>query len=155
MRHGIQVIDILDRLPYDKAAAIHVLREALGWQVYGGKHHESVFTRFYQGYILPRKFGVDKRRAHLSTLICSGQMTRDEALQELEQDIYDPDLLTEDRGYVLKKLRMTADEFDDYLASPPRPHEDFPSEEQYLRVLRVPLVVARRLRGRASRRRRS
>ncbi len=155
IRHGIQVLDILDRLPYDKAAAIHVLREALDWQVYGGKHHESVFTRFYQGYILPRKFGVDKRRAHLSTLICSGQMTRGEALRELEQEIYDLDLLTEDRGYVLKKLKMTEQEFDAYLGSPPRPHEDFPSEERYLRVFRAAWVTASRLRSQAARRRRS
>lgn len=133
----IQIVSMLDLLPYDKAAATGSLQRAFGWQDHSGKHHESIFTRFYQGYILPTKFGVDKRRAHLSTLVCSGQITREQALLELEQDTYDLDVLTEDKAYVLKKLAMSEEEFAAYIAAPPQPHEAYASEEQYLRVLRA------------------
>ena len=66
---GIKSVPVLDLVEYDKAAAKKLLMERYGWRDYGGKHYESVFTRFYQGYILPTKFNIDKRRAHLSTLI--------------------------------------------------------------------------------------
>lgn len=145
--YRIEIVSMLDLLPYDKAAAVRTLQRALGWQVYGGKHHESIFTRFYQGYILPTKFGVDKRRAHLSTLVCSGQMTREEALLELARDTYDADVLAEDKAYVLKKLAMSEQEFAAYIASPPRPHEAYASEEQYVRLLRALQSGAGRVRS--------
>jgi N-acetyl sugar amidotransferase len=145
--HRIEIVSLLDLLPYDKAAAIEILQRDLGWQVYGGKHHESIFTRFYQGYILPVKFGVDKRRAHLSTLVCSGQMTREEAILELAQDTYDADVVAEDKAYVLKKLAMSAQEFAAYMASPPQPHEGYSSEERYVRLLRVLQAGAGRVRS--------
>lgn len=146
LRHRIEVVHPLDLMPYDKAAAIRTIQRALGWQEYGAKHHESVFTRFYQGYILPRKFGVDKRRAHLSTLICSGQIAREDALTELERDPYDAHLLAEDKAYVCKKLAMSEHEFDSYMASPPRPHGAYASEESYVRPLRALYLGARRFR---------
>jgi N-acetyl sugar amidotransferase len=133
----IEMVSLLDYLAYDKADAVRTIHRALGWQEYGGKHHESIFTRFYQGYILPTKFGVDKRRAHLSTLVCSGQITRDEALRELEEDPYHADVVAEDRAYVLKKLALSEQEFAAYIASPPRPHEAYASENQYVRPLRA------------------
>lgn len=149
----IEIVSMLDLLPYDKAAAMAALKQELGWQEYGGKHYESVFTRFYQGHILPTKFGVDKRRAHLSSLICSGQITREQALLALDEEPYDADMLIEDKAYVLKKLAMSEAEFATYIASPPRPHEDYATEEQYVRVLRaaksalrLPAAVGRRLR---------
>ena len=73
---GVKSVPVLDLVEYDKPAAKKLLIERYGWRDYGGKHYESVFTRFYQGYILPTKFNIDKRRAHLSTLICSGQLVR-------------------------------------------------------------------------------
>ena len=78
----IQRIRLLHHMPYVKADALQTLEQELGRVYYGGKHYESVFTRFFQAYILPRKFGIDKRRAHLWTLICSGQLSRDQALTE-------------------------------------------------------------------------
>ena len=81
-------IDILDYLDYVKKDAVQVLEQEIGWRYYGGKHCESIYTRFFQGYILPKKFGYDKRKAHFSSLICSGEMTREEALQSLKKEIY-------------------------------------------------------------------
>jgi len=103
----------------------------LGWRDYGGKHYESVFTRFYQSHILPEKFGIDKRKAHLATLICSGQMTKAEALEELKEPIINADLLKQDKEYTLKKLGFTPESFEAYLRTPPVPHMAFPSYENH------------------------
>jgi len=89
-------IDILNYLDYSKKEAIPILEREIGWKYYGGKHCESIYTRWYQGYWLPRKFGYDKRRTHMSSLICSGEMTRAEALEALKAPTYDPALQEED-----------------------------------------------------------
>lgn len=123
----IHSISILDYIEYNKAEAKATITNELGWRDYGGKHYESVFTRFYQSYILPEKFGIDKRKSHLSTLICSGQMTRKEALAEMELPIIDPQVLSDDKEYVIKKWGLTPEEFEEYMNQPPRPHTDFPS----------------------------
>ena len=133
----------LNYLDYNKEKVKELLIKELNWRDYGGKHYESVFTRFYQGYILPTKFNVDKRKAHLSTLICAGQITKEEALSELKKPIYDPELLKQDKSFVLKKLGITESEFDSYMKLPVRSHYDFPVErplhERYpvLRPLRT------------------
>jgi N-acetyl sugar amidotransferase len=127
-RSGIEVVDLLNLVDYRKLEAKEVIQRELGWRDYGGKHYESVWTRFYQGYILPHKFGIDKRKAHLSTLINSGQITRDQALSELEAPIYPPDLLAKDYPFVLKKLGLTESEFESLMALPERSHGDFPTE---------------------------
>jgi hypothetical protein len=139
---------ILNYADYDKREAKTLITRELGWRDYGGKHHESIFTRFYQGYILPTKFGVDKRKAHLSNLIFSGQMTKADALHELSRPLYDSDLLKSDYEFVLKKLRLTGGEFDKLMAQPPRPHTDFEIEKPLyskfpmLRFLRRPIRAA-------------
>lgn len=122
---GVQSVALLDLVDYRKDEAKRKLTDDLGWRDYGGKHHESVFTRFYQGYILPRKFDADKRKAHLSTLILSGQMTRDEALRELQQPTYDEDTQARDWDYVAKKLGFSKDEFAAVLAQPNKSHESY------------------------------
>jgi N-acetyl sugar amidotransferase len=124
---GVQSVSLLNYLPYRKADAIRTLESELGWQYYGGKHYESVFTKFYQAYILPVKFGIDKRRIHLSDLIMNGEITREQALEELEKPLYDPISLEQDREYVCKKLGFTADEFAEYMAAPPVSHYAYPS----------------------------
>lgn len=123
-RKSIQPLNFID---YNKDEAKKVIAEELGWRDYGGKHFESIITRFYQGYILPEKYGVDKRKAHLSTLIASGQISRDEALLELKNPIYDPQMLSEDKAFVLKKLQLSEAEFEQIMTSPARPHTDFDS----------------------------
>jgi N-acetyl sugar amidotransferase len=125
---GLETVELLNWIPYDKDQAKALLQRELGWQDYGGKHYESIFTKFYQAYILPVKFGVDKRKAHLSTLICSGQISRDQALQELTMPLYDPDELRNDKEYVIKKLGFTEAEFDGMMASKPVPHAAFEVE---------------------------
>ncbi len=119
--------NLLDYLNYNKEEAKQTIIKELGWRDYGGKHYESVFTRFYQSYILPQKFGVDKRKAHLSSLILSGQITRDEALEEIKKDIYTREKLTEDKEYVIKKLGLTEKEFEDIMKLPIVPHTFYPS----------------------------
>lgn len=123
----IKYVPILNYIDYNKHQAKQIIIDKLGWKDYGGKHFESIFTRFFQAYILPRKFGFDKRRPHLSTLILSGQLTRGEALSELEQDPYPPDLLKEDLLFFLKKMRLSPQEFEAIMAAPVRTFRDYPS----------------------------
>lgn len=127
--HGIQTISLLNYVDYNKAKVKEVITKELGWQDYGGKHFESVFTRFYQGYILPKKFNIDKRKAHLSALICSGQIVRDQALEELKRETYDPALQKEDCSFVIKKFDLTEEEFDRIMRAP-RVEHDFYGTEQ-------------------------
>lgn len=128
----IQSVNLLDLVDYNKNHAKMILLNEIGWRDYGGKHYESVFTRFYQGFILPKKFQIDKRRAHLSNLICSGQMTRAEALEELKEPIYKPEVFKADYEFVLKKLGFSQMEFEEYLATPRREHQAFGIEKGLL-----------------------
>ena len=128
-------VDILNYIDFNKTEAMKILEQELGWRYYGGKHYESIYTRFYQGYILPTKFGYDKRRSHLSSLICSGETTRDAALKELDKPTYQPTMQEEDREYVVKKLGLTDDEFELILSAPKKTFWDYPS---YGRVVEGP-----------------
>jgi N-acetyl sugar amidotransferase len=121
-------VNILDYLDYSKANAMQILQKELGWQYYGGKHYESIYTRFYQGYILPAKFGYDKRRSHLSSQICSGELSRAAALAELREPTYAPTLQEEDRDYVIKKLELTESEFEMIMNLQPKSYQDYPSD---------------------------
>lgn len=123
----IKPIDVLNYLDYNVDRAIFNMERDMGWKYYGGKHHESIFTKFYQGYILPVKFGIDKRTAHYSTLICSGNMTREEALLKLEKDIYNPSELADDIEYILKKFGLTESEFKMIMSAEPVPHQTYPN----------------------------
>ena len=133
-------ISILNYVPYNKAEIKEIIKKELDWRDYGGKHYESIFTKFYQAYILPEKFHIDKRKAHLSTLICSGQITKEEALAELEMPLYDPKELEADKEYVLKKLGLSQEEFDAIMALPVRQHEAFKTDTEakrrYMNFLR-------------------
>jgi N-acetyl sugar amidotransferase len=125
----IKFVSILNYVDYVKEDAIRILQDELGWEYYGGKHHESKYTQFYQAYILPHKFGYDKRRAHLSSLIMAGQISRDEALAEMKKELYPPDKLKEDREYVINKFAITEAEFDKIMNLPVRKFSDYPSYE--------------------------
>lgn len=124
----VESVTLLNYIDYNKDKVKELLKKELNWKDYGGKHYESVWTRFYQGYILPEKFKVDKRKAHLSTLICSGQVSREQALAELQRPIYDAEQLSIDMDFVLKKLGLSANEFEQIMKIPPRPHADFKIE---------------------------
>jgi len=129
MVKGIKTADLLNYMPYIKSEVKGIIIKELEWRDYGGKHYESVFTRFYQGYILPNKFGVDKRKAHLSNLICSGQISKEHALEEIKTPIYPQELFETDKEFVLKKLGFSNEEFEDYMKRPRREHTEFRTEQ--------------------------
>lgn len=137
----LSIVDILNYIDYDKQLAMKELEQEVGWRYYGGKHYESVYTRFFQGYILPRKFGFDKRRVHFSSLICSGQMERSEALRELPNPTYPEDLQLADREYAIKKFGLSESEFDDVMNLPPKSYWDYPrndvNEKWWYKALRA------------------
>jgi N-acetyl sugar amidotransferase len=124
-RKGIKTIPLLDYLEYNKAQAKIDIQDKLDWKDYGGKHFESVFTRFYQGYILPVKFGIDKRKAHLSTLIFDSQATKEDALDILKLPIYNFNIMKDDFEFVRKKLGFSESEFEDYFNAPRVEHNAF------------------------------
>lgn len=132
---GIRQVPFLNLVDYDRDAAIRVLHEELGWRDYGGKHCESIWTRFFQSYYLPQKFGCDKRRWHLSSRICTGEITREGALQALQSPLYDPGLLRQDREFVTKKFGLTADQFEAIIRTPPVAATDYPSSALLLHGL--------------------
>ena len=103
----IQRLLLLNYIDYNKPEAMEVMTRELGWVSYGGKHYESIYTRFYQGYILPEKFGFDKRRSHLSCLINNGRITREQALGEIHQPAIPHEQLRQDREFVIKKLGLS------------------------------------------------
>lgn len=126
----------LDWIDYNKVDAKKLLIDDLGWRDYGGKHHESIFTRFFQGHYLPTKFGYDKRKAHLSSLIVSGQLTREEALEELKKPLYDPIQLEDDRNFFIKKLGIDRQEYDRIMGEAPRTYLEFPNTENFINKIR-------------------
>ena len=129
----IRMVKILDYVDYNKKDAVETLKKKLKWVPYGNKHYESIYTRFIQGYILPKKFNYDKRRAHLSSLILSGQMTRQEALKEINKSPYPSKKMeNEDKEYVMQKLNITEKEFEDIMKKPPKHFWDYPSYEKTL-----------------------
>ncbi|MGC1242426.1 MAG: N-acetyl sugar amidotransferase [Chryseosolibacter sp.] len=125
---GIQIVNLLDLVGYNKARVKEEVMNYFGWSDYGGKHHESVFTRFYQGYYLPVKFNIDKRKAHLSNLILSGQLTREEAIRELTVAPYAADDQLSDLEYVKKKLGFSDAEWSWIMEASPVPHAAFPTD---------------------------
>jgi N-acetyl sugar amidotransferase len=129
-------ISVLDYMDYNKENVMDALKEKLEWKYYGGKHYESLFTRFYQGFVLPKKFGIDKRRAHFSTLINSGQMAREDAIDELKKITYPENLQREDFELVCKKLNFTEEELEAYLKRPPISHAIYGTDEKVMHFMR-------------------
>jgi N-acetyl sugar amidotransferase len=140
--------DPLNYMPYNKAEAVAMLQERVGWRPYPRKHFESVITRFHQSYFLPVKFGMDKRRLHLSGLIWSGQLTRDQGLQELSEPICPPELLAQDLEFVMKKLGLDQTELNRLMAETPHSYHDYPNSLWFETLLGRGLRLAGRLRRR-------
>lgn len=135
--HRFKVHRPLDYIDYNKNETKEFLKKELGWRDYGGKHYESKFTHFFQAHYLPEKFGFDKRRAHLSSLIVSGQLSRDEALAEIKQDLYSPVELENDQEYFLKKLGFSSQEWQKIMAQNPKTENDYKTETPYYKILKV------------------
>ena len=134
--YKIEVIDLLNYINYNKEKAKKTIQNEFKWRDYGGKHFESIFTRFYQGYILPKKFGIDKRKSHYSTLICANQISREKALLEIQKPIYESDfLLKADIEYFLKKMKFSEEEFEKYLKTTRVSHLEYKSIVHFINKL--------------------
>ena len=131
---GIRVERPLNLVPYDKARAIKLLTEKFGWQPYTQKHFESRFTRFYEGYWLPRRFGFDTRRVQFSSLIVTGQMTRDEALDHLKTPALDDATVRQEFEYVANKLGISMAELQSCFDAPIKTYRDYRSQESFYRL---------------------
>lgn len=123
-------------MDYNKAGALAELERTIGYKPYPRKHGESIFTKWFQNYYLPEKFNIDKRLPHLSSLIVSGQMTREEALHKLEEPLYDPIELEVDISYLCKKLRISRQEFDEFISAELHEYSDFPNWDGRYQLIR-------------------
>lgn len=122
---GIRVIQPLNNVTYIKDDAVKLLKTKFGWQEYAHKHYESRFTRFYEGYWLPKKFGFDKRRNQYSSLILTEQMKRDDALKKLSQPAYNPETIMHDFEYIASKLDISVEEFKQIMKGKNKTYKDY------------------------------
>lgn len=120
-----ETFSILNYLNYNRGEAKNTLIEKCGWRDYGNKHEESLFTKIYQNYILPEKFGIDKRRAHYSSMIHSSLMSRVDALEELKKPLYSDNELSADKEYLMKKWGFSVEEFENIMKEKPKKHTDY------------------------------
>lgn len=144
----MRTIRPLNFLPYNKALAIEEMQQKFGWKNYGRKHGESNFTKIFQNYYQPEKFGYDKRLPHYSSLIVTGQMTREEALEKLKEPLYNPLELSADIEYFCRKLNVTADEFNHFISDPPHDYTEFRNSDGIIRQLRKVQRFAEKMLGR-------
>lgn len=122
---GVRVFKPLNLLPYNKKMAQETLSSLYGWRAYPQKHFESRFTKFFEGYWLPTRFGYDTRRVQYSSLILTGQMSREEALAKLEKPAYDPATIDDEFEYIASKLRIPVSELRHYHEMPKKTYRDY------------------------------
>jgi N-acetyl sugar amidotransferase len=142
---GIKKYAPLNLVEYNKHEAKRLLIEELGWRDYGGKHYESAFTKFFQAHYLPTKFGYDKRLAHYASLIVSGQLTKEQALRELEKPLYELQELQDDKSFWIKKLGVSENEYAQVMSERPAFYTDFSNSEAFQSRLRSGARIAERL----------
>jgi len=130
----IKLIRPLDFVPYNKEEAMQFLMDEFGWQKYPQKHFESRFTKFYESYWLPKKFGFDTRKVQYSSLILTGQMTREEALEKLSQPAYDEETIAQDFEYIATKLGISVEELQGYMDAPNKTYMDYKSQESIYQI---------------------
>ena len=129
------MVYLLNYMPYSKDKAIEALENQVGWKNYGGKHHESVYTRFVQSYIQPVKFNLDYRRATFSSQICAGEISREQAMKELESLPYEMTQVKKDKDYASKKFGIPLQEFEGILHASPKSYKDYPNDEKWLTLI--------------------
>lgn len=125
----VQVVRPLNYMPYSKERAINTLRDEYGWRAYPQKHFESRFTKFLEGYWMPTRFGYDTRKVQFSSLILTGQMTREEALEKLKVPAYDPETIDDEFAYIAKKLGISVEELRQYHTMPLKTYKDYRNQE--------------------------
>lgn len=140
--YGIKMFYPLNYMHYSKVDAMKLLEQQYGWVYYGGKHFESRWTRFFQSYYLVKRFGYDKRRAHLSSLVVTGEISREDALSEMRKPAYDPKEIDADIEFICRKLGIQRSEFDAAMQQPLKSYKDYPNAE---REVATALKVARSL----------
>jgi len=129
---GVTMNYLLNYVPYEKEKAMEFLKKELDWKYYGGKHYESKYTGFIQSYYLYTKFGIDYRRATFATQVCNGEVSRENALRELEEKPYNDEVVAKEKQYIAKKLGVTLEEFEEILNKPPKWYRDYPNDEKKL-----------------------
>lgn len=132
---GIKIIYLLNYVNYAKQDAMDLLKRELEWKYYGGKHYESKYTGFIQSYYLFKKFGIDYRRATLASQICTGEVTREEALEELKSLPYSMEKVEEEKKYIAKKLGISLEEFERIIELPAKWYTDYPNDEKKLKFI--------------------
>lgn len=137
----------LNYMPYNKKEALQFLQKEIDYKDYGRKHGESRFTKFFQNHYLPEKFGYDKRRPHLSSMILSNQITRDDALKALTEPLYEPLELREDKRYIAKKLGITVDELEHYIHEQGKSYNEYKNWDFRYKLLKKCQNFAQRLLG--------
>jgi len=137
---GIKVVPLLALIKYDQKEVEELLEKELGWTYYGGHHHESYYTHFFQSYYLPHKFNIDKRKVEYSALIRSGQMARDDAIKEIKEEPYpyEKELV----NYTISKLGLTEKDFDEIMHSENKSFLDYPTNYPFMRFLKYPIKLA-------------
>ena len=131
---GMKRVYPLDYVIYEKSDAEKLLHEKFGWNKYENKHYENVFTRFFEGYYLPHKFGFDTRKNVLSNRILAGDITRDEALKILETPPYDPEVMEQDKEYIAKKLGVSTKEFEEIIEGPNHTPDDYKNSKWMIKA---------------------
>jgi N-acetyl sugar amidotransferase len=145
---GMRTVHLLNFMDYNKSEAVDFLQSTVGYRPYPRKHGESVFTKFFQNHYLPTRFGYDKRLPHYSSLIVSGQMTREEAVDKLKEPLYDPTELEEDIEYFCKKLRISREEFEVFMQTPTHDSSEFKNWSSLYNVAKVSQNVLQKITGR-------
>ena len=139
--YGMKRVAPLDMVEYNKDKVKAFLQEKFDWTPYDNKHYEDIFTRFYEGYYLPKKFGYDKRKSYLSNLILTGEITREEALKELKKAPYPEEVAREDMCYIANKLDMTVEDFEDLMKGENKTFKDYRNSYGFIQfgtfVLRI------------------
>jgi len=131
---GVKVVKPLNYLPYVKTEAINLLEKEYGWKSYPQKHFESRFTKFFEGYWLPERFGYDTRKVQYSSLILTGQMTRDEAIERLKKPAYNPATIKDEFEYIATKLGISPDELRQYFTMPKKYYWDYKNQKHIFRL---------------------
>ena len=126
---GLKTVRPLNYIDYNRERAFQELKDFCGFEYYGRKHLENQLTAFIQLYWLPKKFGVDKRTSHLSSMIVSGQMTREEALKELEEPMYDEKMMDEYIAIIKEKLEISDEEFQEIMDAPTHQHTEYKTDK--------------------------
>lgn len=127
---GLKVVRSLNYMPYIKADALKLLEAEYGWKPYPQKHFESRFTKFYEGYWLPERFGFDTRRVQFSSLILTGQMTREAALELLKKPAYNSETIEDEFNYIATKIGITPEELKGYFKMPKKFYWDYKNQEK-------------------------